>query len=430
MRECYRVVFGVAVLVVGGLAAAQAAEKSSDADPPAEFVIPARALADTPAPSPAAVAPGAPLHEAGAAVAIGANNCCRCPQLWFQAEYLMWWVRDAETPPLATAGTPASLGVLGRPGTVVLFGGDVDQGLRSGARFTAGGVLDELGGWGAEVSGFFLPGHTVHFAAGSEGEPVIARPFFNALTGRESAEQVANPALPGLLPLAGRVTVDMSSRLWGFDPNLVQRCCLGCGLAVDLLAGFRYLDLDEGLTATEDLRVPATSPLFPGARFLVRDDFGTDTDFYGGQVGTRLAWQGGPLSLELLGKVALGCSHQRATVSGATGVVTPGAPPAAFVGGLLAQRTNIGTYERDRFAVLPEVAVKAGCRLTGHLRATLGYSFLALSSAARPGDQIDRVVNPTQLPPGTLIGPARPAFHFQGTDFWAQGLTFGLELTY
>jgi hypothetical protein len=32
--------------------------------------------------------------------------------------------------------------------------------------------------------------------------------------------------------------------------------------------------------------------------------------------------------------------------------------------------------------------------------------------------------------PRELVGLARPAFHFDGTDFWAQGLDFGLELRY
>jgi hypothetical protein len=31
---------------------------------------------------------------------------------------------------------------------------------------------------------------------------------------------------------------------------------------------------------------------------------------------------------------------------------------------------------------------------------------------------------------GPLVGSARPAFTFDGTDFWAQGLNFGVELSY
>jgi hypothetical protein len=58
---------------------------------------------------------------------------------------------------------------------------------------------------------------------------------------------------------------------------------------------------------------------------------------------------------------------------------------------------------------------------------------------ALPGgfaDQIDRGINPVQAPAITgvpnapLIGPARPAPLFNTTDFWAQGMNFGLEVRY
>ena len=46
---------------------------------------------------------------------------------------------------------------------------------------------------------------------------------------------------------------------------------------------------------------------------------------------------------------------------------------------------------------------------------------------ARAGEQIDFVVNSNQVAPPIPGGPARPAFNFNGSDFWAQGLNFGLE---
>src|SRR5262245_8106792 len=57
--------------------------------------------------------------------------CCRsCPYppgcVWASAEYLLWWTKGDRLPPLLTTspvGTPlANAGVLGRPGTSVLFG--------------------------------------------------------------------------------------------------------------------------------------------------------------------------------------------------------------------------------------------------------------------------------------------------------------------
>jgi hypothetical protein len=51
-----------------------------------------------------------------------------------------------------------------------------------------------------------------------------------------------------------------------------------------------------------------------------------------------------------------------------------------------------------------------------------------VSNVIRPANQIDPTANTTQLlgtPP--LFGPARPMPLFNQTDFWAQGITFGLE---
>ncbi|MEI8380327.1 MAG: BBP7 family outer membrane beta-barrel protein [Planctomycetota bacterium] len=100
-------------------------------------------------------------------------------------------------------------------------------------------------------------------------------------------------------------------------------------------------------------------------------------------------------------------------------------------GGLLALPTNIGSYSRDQFSVVPEVGLNVGRQLTDNVRVYVGYTLIYWSSVVRPGDQIDPVINPTQLPtptgPGTLVGPARPAFAFHDTDFWAQGINFGLE---
>ena len=54
----------------------------------------------------------------------------------------------------------------------------------------------------------------------------------------------------------------------------------------------------------------------------------------------------------------------------------------------------------------------------------------------RPGEQIDRVLDETQIPnfdpPGTIApaGQNRPAVLFRQSDFWAQGMNLGLEFRY
>jgi hypothetical protein len=94
----------------------------------------------------------------------------------------------------------------------------------------------------------------------------------------------------------------------------------------------------------------------------------------------------------------------------------------------------MGHFHRDEFAVLPEIGVKLGYRLTDAILLTAGYSFLYWSEVARPGDQVDLALNPSQLPTssggGTLMGAARPAATLHSTDFWAHGLNVGIELRY
>jgi hypothetical protein len=58
------------------------------------------------------------------------------------------------------------------------------------------------------------------------------------------------------------------------------------------------------------------------------------------------------------------------------------------------------------------------------------------SGVLRPGNQINHNVNLSQnavLDPngvGTLVGPAQPAFLLNRSDFWAQGVSIGLEFRY
>jgi len=105
-----------------------------------------------------------------------------------------------------------------------------------------------------------------------------------------------------------------------------------------------------------------------------------------------------------------------------------------LAGGVLALPSNSGHFSRDRFAVVPEIDINIGYQVTDHLRAFVGYSFLYSSNVVRPGDIIDRTVNLTQLPsnlgPGSLTGPARPMIIVRDTEFWAQGMNFGLEFRY
>ena len=97
-------------------------------------------------------------------------------------------------------------------------------------------------------------------------------------------------------------------------------------------------------------------------------------------------------------------------------------------GGLLALDSNIGTYSRNEFSVLPEVAVTLGYALSARTRFLVGYTFLYWNNVARAGDHIDLNVNTDLIPPvQATTDPEVPQFAWQDTSFWAQGLSLGLE---
>ncbi len=239
-------------------------------------------------------------------------------------------------------------------------------------------------------------------------------------------------ASPGVL--AGTVAVHSSSRLAGGEINGLFNLDCGCCNRLDAIGGFRYFQLNDGLGVTEDLAVLPGVPTIGGTTFAIQDQFDTADRFYGGQVGLRDEVRRGRFFADFTGEIALGAVDEVVDIRGVTVITPPGGAPVTKNGGLLALPTNIGDHSRSRFAVLPEAGVDLGYQLTDHLRVSTGYDFLYLSDVVRPGDQIDRVLNPTQVPAlggaGGLVGAPRPAFAFHETDYWAQGLHVGLEFRY
>lgn len=357
-------------------------------------------------------------------------------RIWGQAEYLLWWVKNAQLPvPLVTTGDPNdgfplvnSAGAIGQPGTRVLFGGsDAGFGAFSGMRFTLGGWLNREHVVGIEGSGFLLERRTNQFAAGSDalGNPPLYLPAFDVQAGAERAVQIADP----LRQFSGDVFVTSTLQLWGAEFNGVLNVWRRPGLEVTLLAGFRYADLTENLqihNTTNDLLFFNTT--------VLNDQFGTRNQFYGGQVGGRVSWQRDRLSVDVTGKVALGATHQVVNIQGDITQSDPGAfAPGTFPGGLYAQPTNIGRRTANEFTVLPAVELKLGYQITPRLRASAGYDFMYWNQVVRPGNQIDRNINQSQSPifgGGALVGPASPTPLFNRTDFWAHGANFGLEFRY
>ncbi len=362
----------------------------------------------------------------------GCDGCNQCGgRVWADADFLLWWIRDSHTPALVTTGSTANAfpGALGQSGTRTLFGGDIDNDTRAGARFDVGTWLNDDDTLGVGADFLFLGHRSVNFNAFSLGSPILARPFLNASLGSERAFLIAFPNSQ-----AGAVNASLSSRLWGGELDARAEVAHNETGRVDVLAGFRHLELIENLDIANATLFTAPNPVFGGLNIQSVDHFGAGNFFYGGEIGADSVFENGPLSLRLLGKVAFGNMHEIVNVSGATSTTTLTGVTSNIRTGQLVQQTNTGRFTRDELAVVPELGVTLGYALARNVHATVGYTFLYASDVARPGDQVDRSVNVTQIPPpigaGTLIGPARPAFAFNNTDFWAQGVNLGLEFRY
>jgi hypothetical protein len=355
----------------------------------------------------------------------GCGGCCPPSNKFYATtEYLLWWVKGSPLPPLVTQGSVGDVipGALGAPGTLLLFGNNaVDSGPRSGGRVMLGYWFGDEHCLGIEAGGFALGNRTTRFSATSLGTPILARPFVDAVTGAQTVELVAGPNA-----LAGTVVVSDRSSFWGYETNLRTNLCCCCRCYTDLIVGFRALGLDEDLGIHENLTVLRA----PGGSFVVDDRFNASNRFYGGQIGTVSQYQLGRWSLDFITKLAIGNTSQTVQISGSTVINDPRNGQSTSVGGLLAQPSNIGRFHRDLFGFVPEVGINVGYQLTDHCRLFLGYNLIYWTNVVRPGNQIDLVVNTAQLPPAMPGGPARPAFAFHGSDFWAQGVNFGLEFRY
>ena len=407
-------------------------------------LLPAPAPAPVPAPAPLVAAPPKDWEGVYDAAPMmppqvdGSYIAGPAPARWYVgAEYLLWRTKNDQAPPLLTTGSlplfvgnlPA--GALGRGDTVVLQDGNIDHGWQSGGRFTAGFFLDDCAEKAIEVSGFFLGQRSARANVSSAQTPIIARPFFDVNQGQEAVELVTFPGLS-----TGRATVNAPSQLWGLEANLACKACCGCDYRVNWLAGARFLSLRESITIQEDVTTPASAQGaglgLQDTRALITDRFATSNQFYGGQVGAEGRWIRGRFTLDGKAKIALGVTQQSLDVSG-TQVFLRGVNPDPRPGGALALPSNIGHFTRSRVAVIPEVGATIGYYATDWMRVSVGYNFLYWSDVVRPGDQIDRNINTNQVPnfgvtPFNTNPP--PQRLFRSTDYWAQGLTFGVELNY
>ncbi len=379
--------------------------------------------------------------------ALKRNHDGPCERFWGGVGFLLWWAENSPAPPpLVTTGSVTGAGALGQSDTRVLAGKDrPNLGTQPGIWFEGGVWLDERHQWGLGAAGFILERRAegTLFASDATGTPLLARPITSAVTGAPAAQAVSTPGTE-----TGSIAVGTNQQFWGWEVNLYRNLAHTDCWDWQVLAGFRYLDLYENLDIVQNSQflTPTTigiggAGLPAGSVETIADRFTTRNQAYLGQVGTRVEWTNGLWFLSLNGKVGLGPNHERVRSLGSTTDVRPGGATSTAQGGLLAVPSNpllsggnFGTHTTNWFVIVPEIGGEVGVNLGKHVRLSTGYSFLYINSVARPGSQVNTVINPALVPSspgfGSPSGGNQPRVLTKQDDFYVHGVRFMVEFRF
>jgi hypothetical protein len=403
-------------------------------------------------PAPAAEASHAPTTPAFAGLSGLCNGlCCGIPGcnlpgvFTADAGYILGFYANS-----TNSSVLASSDILSR-GTALGGLGDAEHGTHApvsggyfGLSYLLPGDSPPLAGHGicalgAETRFFFIGDRSVSFQ--DSQSPTIFRPFFDLNDRMESAVIVASPGLA-----TGRIAATSKVDLWGAEANVWRNFLHdgpGSNFLVDLLAGFRYLSSDHHLEVdatsvfNPNLAAFPTFLPFAGNRLDVFDSFTTHNRFYGAQVGISSKWSVESLMIvEGIFKLAIGETSEELNIVGSQLRTFPNGATATSVGGLLALPSNIGRHHHDQFAQVPELDFNLIFPLVHNLRFSAGFSALYWSRILRPGQQVDRSIDITQIPnfPGAAgavpTGLASPGVPFRQSDLWLLGIQIGLEATW
>jgi len=335
-------------------------------------------------------------------------------RLWFQADYLLWFLRSDSLPPLVSVATSNGNGN-------VYPNGSINHGGFSGVRGTAGMWLDDERTIGIEGGYFWLAPQHQTFGVASLGQVQYQRPVIMLNDGN----QIFNFPVSGG-GIIGGITTDTKTSLMGAEANILIGGPDVKPDGFDFLVGFRYLDLSERVQIND------TSGAIGFGTLSSYDRFTTRNQFYGGQIGTRIRVLFGENWRSDLGiKLALGGLQAEAESAGGTVLQGTNAPPFGVPVGLLTAGTVRGMTQ-TRTVFMPEVNWALTCRLSEHIRFTAGYNFLYLTEVLRPGGVVDTTVNTTFIPFGPTAGSGiqHRGLRSDFTDLWAQGLNLGLSFEY
>ena len=350
---------------------------------------------------------------------VGCGDICGPSLWWTRLELLMHWRQGRDFPALVTTDPadedPETAGIL--PDATVLFGLDRETSqVQPGMRLDFGTWLDPSQCIGIGNRFFFLGKDSIRFSRSSAENAVLGIPFFSELDEENSGLLISFPDL-----LEGRVDINGSNEVFGNDVYAKFLVCRTNSGRIDLITGYHFSRINDFLRIESRSAITDIAGELPlGTTSRTFDRFDTRNEFHGGILGFSIQHEYCCWSVQSQMQIAFGSMHQRAAAFGASSITVPGDDPTFAEGGVFTTETNIGQIEQDEFCVVPEAAVTLGYRVRPGMELTFGYSFAYWSDVARAGNVIDQVV-------GLDDGATRPVLAFSHSDFWIQGLNFGVS---
>lgn len=354
------------------------------------------------------------------------RSSCNESYYWFDAEALLWFGDNLNSPPLVTTAAAGVVPISGDPGVTNAFGGPdgIDPGLLPGYRLSFGTWLNDCRtvGVGGRVYGLFSGG--ADFSDPGTGTNSVGRPYVDFNSGLASVYDV-NYQLNGVPHWEGSTTASNNLSMIGVDALGKFLITGDNNHRLTMLAGYQFNRLDNDLSVRSFRTNRLTGDLIPdGTTFDTLDSFSTSNSFHGGSLGMESDFRRGRFTVGSLVKVGFGNIGQQVNISGSTTTVDGATQQVTTTAaGVLAQGSNSGVYNRDRFGFLPELGVKLGYDIRQNVKFTVGYTFLYWSDVALAGDQVNPTVD-------LLQNSNNPSFTFRESGYWMQGVDLGLSFSY
>jgi hypothetical protein len=470
-----RIAGALAALAAGvGSVSAQGVPPAAPTTPPPPAPMIGSAM---PAPGAAGVLPETPLLPPEAYFGGGNGG-----QFYAGADYLLWKIRGQPIPQNVTA-VPVGLIELvpsqivtgpGLPTTIdplsvtpvyvpisVLsnanFGGPTssDPGFSNGARIN-------LGVWADSARSFGIESSTIILDRVSDNRSIINAGNPDPLALSTGVNNIAI-VIPNLgdpirtdteitLPRNGisRVAITSSTNLFGTELNLRGVNYVIGSTSFGSMAGFRYINFTDRLSAASSVRLVEPANVTPPPEGIVQGNISRDltfttldnihvrNNFVGAQIGFDSETQVGAFTFYGRIKFAVGPNFQSSSSSGVTQVINndPARPTPASItypGGQLVGVFPSGPTERTRYSFIPELNLKLGYQVAPWARVTVGYDGLYLGHMARAGlSTVNNSIN-TTVTTGTNVSASnfvQPSFRLADHDAWVQGLSLGFELSF